>query len=94
MAGAGAACALIVPPPARPPARQLAIAGAKALTAAGVLTLLLLGRQRGGAVGTGALLLAGSLAERFAIFGLGLYSAKDPRYTVVPQRERAAMPAR
>ena len=61
---------------------------AKALTAAGALTMLLRGRQRSGAVGAGALLLAGSLAERFAIFRAGLDSARDPRYTVVPQRQR------
>ena len=51
---------------------------AKALTAAGALTMLLQGRQRGGAVGAGALLLAGSLAERFAIFRAGLDSAQRP----------------
>jgi len=61
---------------------------AKALTAAGALTMLLQGRRRGGAVGAGALLLAGSLAERLAIFRAGLDSARDPRYTVVPQRQR------
>jgi formate-dependent nitrite reductase membrane component NrfD len=61
---------------------------AKVLTAAGALTMGLQGRQRGGAVGAGALLLAGSLAERFAIFRAGLDSARDPRYTVVPQRQR------
>jgi formate-dependent nitrite reductase membrane component NrfD len=70
---------------------------AKGLTAAGALTMLLQGRQRTGAVGAGALLLAGSLAERFAILRAGLDSARDPRYTVVPQRqrvdERAATPA-
>jgi hypothetical protein len=61
---------------------------AKGLTAAGALTMLLQGRRRGGAVGAGALLLAGSVAERFAIFRAGLDSARDPRYTVVPQRQR------
>lgn len=70
---------------------------AKGLTAVGALTMLLQGRQRGGAVGAGALLLAGSVAERFAIFRAGLDSARDPRYTVVHQRrrveQRAATPA-
>jgi formate-dependent nitrite reductase membrane component NrfD len=70
---------------------------AKALIAAGALTMLLQGRRRSGALGAGALLLAGSLAERFAIFRAGLDSARDPRYTVVPQRQRvdqrAATPA-
>jgi formate-dependent nitrite reductase membrane component NrfD len=61
---------------------------AKTLTAAGALTMGLQGRQRAGAMGAGALLLAGSLAERFAIFRAGLDSARDARYTVVPQRQR------
>jgi formate-dependent nitrite reductase membrane component NrfD len=61
---------------------------AKWLTAAGAVTMVLQGRQRGGAIGAGALLLAGSVAERFAIFRAGLDSARDPRYTVVPQRQR------
>jgi len=70
---------------------------AKALTTAGALTMLLQGRRQGGAIGAGALLLGGSLAERFAIFRAGLESARDPRYTIVPQRQRvdqrAATPA-
>ena len=36
----------------------------------------------------GALLLAGSLLERWAVFRAGFASADDPRYTVGPQRER------
>jgi hypothetical protein len=76
--------------------RALATA-AKTLTATGALTMVLQGRRRRGALAAGALLLAGSLAERFAIFRAGLDSARDPRYTVVPQRQRvdhrAAMPA-
>lgn len=60
---------------------------AKGLTVAGALTMLLQGRRRSGAVVAGALLLAGSVAERFAIFRAGLDSARDPRYTVVPQRQ-------
>jgi hypothetical protein len=36
----------------------------------------------------GAALLAGSAATRFGIFHAGQQSARDPRYTVVPQRER------
>jgi hypothetical protein len=74
----------------------LAVA-AKGLTAAGALTMIAQGRRRGGAVTAGGLLLAGSLAERFAIFRAGVDSARDPRYTVVPQRQRvdrrAATPA-
>jgi len=37
----------------------------------------------------GAALLAGSAGTRFAIFEAGQASARDPRYTVIPQRERA-----
>jgi len=37
---------------------------------------------------SGAALLAGSVCTRFAIFEAGQASARDPRYTVIPQRER------
>jgi hypothetical protein len=33
-------------------------------------------------------LLAGSACLRFGVFDAGQASARDPRYTVVPQRER------
>jgi formate-dependent nitrite reductase membrane component NrfD len=70
---------------------------AKGLTAVGALTMLVQGRRRSGAIAGGALLLAGSVAERFAVFRAGLDSARDPRYTVIPQRQRvdqrAATPA-
>jgi formate-dependent nitrite reductase membrane component NrfD len=36
----------------------------------------------------GAALVAGSICTRFAIFGAGQESARDPKYTIVPQRER------
>ena len=36
----------------------------------------------------GAALLAGSALTRFGIFKAGVASARDPKYTVVPQRER------
>jgi formate-dependent nitrite reductase membrane component NrfD len=63
-------------------------AAASALTAAGAL--LMVGRApRAGA----AALLAGALAERFAVFEAGLASARDPAYTVTPQRERQARQA-
>ncbi|MHB1819985.1 MAG: hypothetical protein ACYCO9_18385 [Streptosporangiaceae bacterium] len=38
----------------------------------------------------GACLVAGSAALRFAVFDAGVQSARDPRYTVIPQRERVA----
>lgn len=34
--------------------------------------------------------MASSAATLFGIFGAGLASSEDPRYTVSPQRERAA----
>ena len=37
---------------------------------------------------SGAALLAGSVCTRFGVFEAGQASAKDPKYTVVPQRER------
>ena len=36
------------------------------------------------------LLAAGSALTRFGVFEAGLQSARDPKYTVVPQRERLA----
>jgi hypothetical protein len=33
-------------------------------------------------------LLAGSALTRFGLFAAGMASARDPRYTVEPQRER------
>jgi hypothetical protein len=38
----------------------------------------------------GATFAASSLATRFAVFEAGLASARDPKYTVAPQRERLA----
>ena len=38
----------------------------------------------------GAALLAGSACTRLGIFEAGLASARDPRYTVAPQRERVS----
>jgi len=34
--------------------------------------------------------MAASVATRFGIFHAGIASADDPKYTVVPQRERAS----
>ncbi len=36
----------------------------------------------------GALLAAGLLLTRFGVFKAGMASARDPKYTVVPPRER------
>jgi formate-dependent nitrite reductase membrane component NrfD len=64
---------------------------AKVLTAVGALAIGALGhRRRSAAVAGGAALMAGAAAERFAVFKAGVASAKDPKYTVGPQRERVA----
>jgi formate-dependent nitrite reductase membrane component NrfD len=62
--------------------------GLTVLGAAGAA--LLAGRSRAAAVASGAALMAGSACLRFAVFEAGQESAKDPKYTVVPQRERLA----
>jgi formate-dependent nitrite reductase membrane component NrfD len=62
---------------------------AKALTGSGALLTVLAGRRsRTVAVVAGAALLGGSACTRFGIFHAGQQSARDPRYTVVPQRAR------
>jgi hypothetical protein len=67
---------------------------------AGVLRRVALGATAAGAVAAAAarrppsrvaagfLLLSGAAAERFAVFHAGVASAKDPKYTVGPQRRR------
>jgi Polysulphide reductase, NrfD len=63
----------------------------KGLTAAGAGLLALRGRRSRAAAITGsALVLAGELALRWSVFKAGFQSARDPRYTVIPQRERIA----
>jgi formate-dependent nitrite reductase membrane component NrfD len=61
----------------------------KALTAAGAGLLAWKGKDNRAALATGsALVLAGELALRWSVFRAGFQSARDPRYTVIPQRER------
>jgi formate-dependent nitrite reductase membrane component NrfD len=61
----------------------------KACTLAGAALLAWRGkRSRPAAVTGGALVLAGELALRFSVFKAGFQSARDPRYTVLPQKER------
>ena len=61
----------------------------KALTAAGAALLATRGRRSRGAALTGsALVLAGELALRWSVFRAGFQSARDPRYTVIPQKQR------
>jgi hypothetical protein len=62
----------------------------RALTVLGVAGAVLGRRSRAVSALSGLSLLTASLATRFGIFDGGIASAKDPRYTVVPQRERLA----
>jgi formate-dependent nitrite reductase membrane component NrfD len=63
----------------------------KACTVAGAALLATSGkRSRTAAVTGGALVLAGELALRWSVFKAGFQSARDPRYTVLPQKERLA----
>lgn len=47
-----------------------------------------LGRNRSTMVASGAALLVGSALQRFGVFEAGVASTQDPKYVVVPQRER------
>jgi hypothetical protein len=46
-------------------------------------------RSRLAAAAGGALVLAGEVAMRWSVFKAGFQSARDPKYTVAPQRARA-----
>jgi len=61
---------------------------ARACTTLGAGLLALAGRRPVAAQTGGLLMLAGGLALRFSVFRAGFQSARDPRYTVVPQKER------
>jgi len=63
----------------------------KALAVAGAAGALLAGRSRLAAALAGTVLVAASAAARWGIFHAGLASAADPKYTVVPQRQRRAL---
>lgn len=58
------------------------------LVASGAAGALLGRRNRAVSALSGAALLAGSAITRFGVFEAGRTSARDPRYTVGPQRER------
>jgi hypothetical protein len=62
---------------------------AKACSLGGAALLALRGRRsRVASVAGSALILAGGAALRWSVFKAGFQSARDPKYTVVPQRER------
>lgn len=58
------------------------------LTIGGAAATLVAGRWRPAAVLAGLALNAGSALTRFGVVEAGIASAKDPKYTVVPQRMR------
>jgi formate-dependent nitrite reductase membrane component NrfD len=61
----------------------------KLLASSGAALLAIRGRRsRGAAVAGSALVLAGELALRWSVFRAGFESARDPRYTVIPQKQR------
>ena len=66
------------------------------LTVGGALGAVVAGRNRPAAAVSGLALLAGSALQRFGVFEAGVESTRDPKYVVVPQRERldAGRPAR
>jgi hypothetical protein len=70
----------------------------RALNVAGVAGAMLGRRSRLVSAVSGAALLAASVATRFGVFHAGVASARDPKYTVLPQRvrldRRAADPGR
>ncbi|WP_316752203.1 NrfD/PsrC family molybdoenzyme membrane anchor subunit [Streptomyces herbicida] len=63
---------------------------AEALTTGGAALAVIAGRRHSRALAAtaGAALLSGSAALRFGVFHAGVASVEDPKYTVVPQRER------
>ncbi|MEV5704907.1 NrfD/PsrC family molybdoenzyme membrane anchor subunit [Actinoallomurus sp. NPDC052274] len=61
---------------------------AEALTGAGAVAAALGRRDRRVSAAAGAALLAGSALTRFGVFEAGMISSSDPKYTVVPQRDR------
>lgn len=66
------------------------VTASKVLTIGGAVGAALFGHKRLGAVLSGAALLAGSVCTRFGVFEAGIESTKDPKYTIIPQRERLA----
>jgi formate-dependent nitrite reductase membrane component NrfD len=64
---------------------------ARGLTIAGALLIAGRAREsRTASIAGGALVLAGAACERWSVFEAGFQSARDPRYTVGPQRTRIA----
>ncbi|OBA87101.1 polysulfide reductase [Mycobacteriaceae bacterium 1482268.1] len=58
------------------------------LTVSGAIGAAVGGHRRSVVAASGLALLAGSALQRFGVFEAGVASTKDPKYVVVPQRER------
>ncbi len=63
---------------------------ASRMTAAAAVLSTVGGRSRGVSVVCGVTYVVASAITRFGVFEAGIASAKDPKYTVVPQKERLA----
>lgn len=61
---------------------------AEVLNIAGAVGTVVFGRSRPVVALSGLALLAGSALQRFGTFEAGVASTRDPKYVVVPQRER------
>ena len=60
------------------------------LAVAGGVGAVFGGRNRLVAAVSGLALMAASALTRFGVFEAGMHSAKDPRYTIEPQKRRLA----
>ncbi|MEU7833742.1 NrfD/PsrC family molybdoenzyme membrane anchor subunit [Nonomuraea sp. NPDC049129] len=63
---------------------------ARVLTAGGGLLASIAGRSRTLTALSGLALTAGALCTRFGVLEAGKVSAADPKYTIIPQRQRQA----
>jgi hypothetical protein len=68
--------------------KALALLGAAGAALAGTSAVPAGRARRIAACVSGAALIGASVATRWGVFHAGLASARDPRYTVVPQRQR------
>jgi hypothetical protein len=68
--------------------KALAALGAAGAALSGVPAIPAGRPRRVAAAASGAALIAASAATRWGIFHAGMASARDPKYTVVPQRQR------
>jgi hypothetical protein len=68
--------------------KALAALGAAGAALSGVPAIPAGRPRRVAAAASGAALIGASAATRWGIFHAGMTSARDPKYTVVPQRQR------